>query len=401
MKKIGMLLMIIGLGIGISVGVSYCLKTSKSTLNLKKVKHEEVEVIDSEEYVNITNLTLDEKIAQMLIVDIPNTVLDENLSNMLTTYKPGGIILFSDNIIDYDNVVNLVNDMQKLSNIPLFIGADEEGGKVQRFTKIANKTYIPAMEKLGMLNDVNLAQDVGIVIGKELRALGVNLDFAPVMDVAIGNSFMKGRSLGSDAQVVSNLGVAIGMGLESQNVIPVYKHFPGHGSTKTDSHVDLPILTETKEELYNINLLPFIEAIKNDAPMIMVGHLATPNITNDYVPASLSKTIITDLLKEELGYKGIVITDALNMQALTKNYTKSEILEMAINAGVDILLMPGNIDEVIPLIKESIAKGAIKEEQIDNSVRKILTLKKQIRLDNYPQETLGTPENKEIMARIK
>ncbi len=401
MKKIGMLLMIIGLGIGISVGVSYCLKTSKPTLNLKKVKHEEVEVIDSEEYVNITNLTLDEKIAQMLIVDIPNTVLDENLSSMLTTYKPGGIILFSDNVIDYDNVVNLVNDMQKLSNIPLFIGADEEGGKVQRFTKIANKTYIPAMEKLGMLNDVNLAQDVGIVIGKELRALGVNLDFAPVMDVAIGNSFMKGRSLGSDAQVVSNLGVAIGKGLESQNVIPVYKHFPGHGSTKTDSHVDLPILTETKEELYNINLLPFIEAIKNDAPMIMVGHLATPNITNDYVPASLSKTIIMDLLKEELGYKGIVITDALNMQALTKNYTKSEILEMAINAGVDILLMPGNIDEVIPLIKESIAKGTIKEEQIDNSVRKILTLKKQIRLDNYPQETLGTPENKEIMARIK
>ena len=396
-----MLLMIIGLGIGISVGVSYCLKTSKPTLNLKKVKHEEVEVIDSEEYVNITNLTLDEKIAQMLIVDIPNTVLDENLSSMLTTYKPGGIILFSDNVIDYDNVVNLVNDMQKLSNIPLFIGADEEGGKVQRFTKIANKTYIPAMEKLGMLNDVNLAQDVGIVIGKELRALGVNLDFAPVMDVAIGNSFMKGRSLGSDAQVVSNLGVAIGKGLESQNVIPVYKHFPGHGSTKTDSHVDLPILTETKEELYNINLLPFIEAIKNDAPMIMVGHLATPNITNDYVPASLSKTIIMDLLKEELGYKGIVITDALNMQALTKNYTKSEILEMAINAGVDILLMPGNIDEVIPLIKESIAKGTIKEEQIDNSVRKILTLKKQIRLDNYPQETLGTPENKEIMARIK
>ena len=172
------------------------------------------------------------------------------------------------------------------------------------------------------------------------------------------------------------MSTALAKGLSDNNIIPVYKHFPGHGNTTTDSHYELPIITKTKDELLKSDLIPFVNAIDNNAEIIMVGHLALPNITKDYTPASLSNIIITDILKNELGYQGIIITDALNMQAITKNYQEKETYELAINAGVDILLMPNNPKQAISLIKESINEGTITEENIDNSVYKILKLKK-------------------------
>ena len=181
-----------------------------------------------------------------------------------------------------------------------------------------------------------------------------------------------------------------------------YKHFPGHGDTLEDSHNTLPIINKTKEELMEMELKPFIEAIKNDAKIIMVSHLAIPKITNDNTPASLSKVIVTDLLKEELGFDGLVITDALNMKALTNEYTEEEIYMNAINAGVDILLMPDFDIETIDIIKNAILNQEISEERINESVKKILNLKYDLleEENTYTKEYLGSIEHQEIISKI-
>ena len=198
------------------------------------------------------------------------------------------------------------------------------------------------------------------------------------------------------------MGIKLGKGLEDKGVIPVYKHFPGHGSTTTDSHYDLPVINKTKDELMEKELIPFKKAIGEGADIIMIGHLAIPKITNDKTPASLSKVLITDLLKTELNYQGLVVTDALNMGALTNNYKESEIYEMAINAGVDLLLMPKSSTSAMSSIKASIASGKITEDQINNSVRKILTLKySKLTEDNYLDKSyLASSEHKKIIEKI-
>ena len=198
------------------------------------------------------------------------------------------------------------------------------------------------------------------------------------------------------------MALSFAKGQESTGIISVYKHFPGHGDTLEDSHNTLPIITKTKEELMELELIPFIDAIENDADVIMVGHLAVPEITNDNTPASLSKEIVTGLLKEELGFDGLVITDALNMGALTKNYTEEEIYVNAINAGVDILLMADFDTETVEIIKGNIKNGTIKMEEIDDSVKKILELKydKLFIPNNYTKEYLGSTSHQEIISKI-
>lgn len=324
----------------------------------------------------VESMSLEEKIAQMLIISFSGTTLNSNTQKVLT-YNPGGVILFANNIGSYNNTIKLVKDVQNSVNIPLFVSIDQEGGRVQRIKNMTGVTNIPPMWEIGQSNDVNKSYAMGKIIGKDLKQFGINMDFAPVLDiVASENANVIGnRSFGASADLVAKMGVSLGRGLYDSGVIPVYKHFPGHGSTVTDSHYDLPVLTLTKEELLANDLIPFKEAIKNNAKVIMIGHLAIPNITNDKTPSSLSKVIITDLLKNELGYNGLVITDALNMKALTNNYTEKRIYELAINAGVDVLLMPSSIESAIKLIKESVKEGTIKEVQINNSVTKILSLK--------------------------
>jgi beta-N-acetylhexosaminidase len=200
------------------------------------------------------------------------------------------------------------------------------------------------------------------------------------------------------------MGIALGKGLSDSGIIPVYKHFPGHGDTNEDSHYTLPILNKTKDELYNLELKPFIDAIKGGAKVIMVGHIALPQITGDNTPASLSSVIVKDLLIDELGFKGVVTTDALNMGALTKNYTAEKILINAINAGVDMLLMPGSSKATITMIEKALNEGKITEDQINNSVRKILTLKYESGLfdkkDLPNKEIIGNDKHQKIIDKI-
>ncbi len=361
-----------------------------------------------EERVNETlnKMTLDEKITQMFIVSYDASTMTTPFKNMLSTYKPGGFILFSynKNISTYTNTLNLVNNIQSTAKIPMFISIDQEGGTVQRLTALSNPsaTYIPSMTLLGKTNNPDLSYKVGQVMGEELRTLGINMNFAPVIDVMdnVSTSIMKNRSFGNDPEKVSNMGIALAKGLKSKNVIPVYKHFPGHGGTSTDSHNDLPVLNKTKDELKNNDLIPFQKAINNGADVIMIGHLSIPEIDPIY-PSSLSKVIVTDLLKNEMGYKGLVVTDALNMDALVKKFSEKEIYELAINAGVDILLMPNSPSSALQYIKQSINEGKIKESQITDSVRKILTVKYSSLVEgNLSKDYLGSQQHKNIIAQI-
>ena len=374
--------------------------------NNKKVSNKDFEKLSIEEKVNykMDNLSIDEKIAQMLIVYYIGDEYDENLSNIIKEVKPGGFILMSDNITTYDRTLNFVKGMQNDSDIPMIISTDEEGGSVQRIKGIRDisVTDIPYMYYLGQTKDKNLAYKVGEIIANELRTIGVNLTYAPVMDIYSNpnNTVIGKRSFGSDPNTVYDMATSLKNGIEDNLVNTCIKHFPGHGDTETDSHFETPIINKTLDELENSDLLLFIKSI-NDTNMIMVGHIALPKITNSSIPASLSKEIVTDLLKNKYNYKGLVITDALNMRSLTNNYSDKEIYTMAINAGVDLLLMPNGSKNAIKYIKEAIDDEEIDINTINESVRKILTYKYSNIKENYLDKSyLNKSEYSNVLNQI-
>lgn len=383
--------------------ISILIITGCGNENIDKNNEEEIDQVKEQ----LNAMSLEEKIGQMLIVSYRSSEADENLINILNDVKPGGFILFSENFESYEQTKKFVDDVNSTSDIPMFISVDQEGGMVQRLKQLTDQkvTVIPSMYELGLTNDEELAYDVGRVMGEELRVFDINMDFAPVLDIYSNpnNTVIGTRAFGTTSETVSKMALSFSEGLESTGIISVYKHFPGHGDTDEDSHYTLPVITKTKEELLELELIPFMEAIDEDADVIMIGHLAVPSITGDDTPASLSKEIITDLLKEELGFDGLVITDALNMAALTNDYTKKEIYINAINAGVDILLMASPSKEAVQIIKEAVVNGDITEEQINTSVEKILRLKyeKLPKENKYTKDYLGSSEHQEVISKIK
>ena len=335
--------------------------------------------IDKRVNETMENMTLDEKIGQMIIVSYSSFKMDNTLEKALTEVQPGGFILFDNNISNYNDTLKFIKDIKSKTKIPMFISIDEEGGKIQRLHMLEEETtYVPYMYDLGLLDDTEVTYKVGKVLAEELRVFGINMDFAPVIDVYSNpdNTVIGQRSFGEDAHLVSRHGLALSKGLEDNGVISVFKHFPGHGNTSVDSHEALPIVDKTKEELMNLDLIPFVDAINSGVDVIMIGHLAVPSITGDNTPASLSKKLVTDFLKEELEFDGLVVTDALNMKALTNYYKDEEICAKATEAGVDILLMPSTSRNCVKSIKNAINKGTITEERIDESLYRILSVKK-------------------------
>lgn len=362
---------------------------------------EEVDEIEMLVNKKLNEMTIDEKIAQMIMIQYRDNKSYDKLYEMFATYKFGGFILFNENMDTYSNTRDLVSKLKGYNDIPLMVGIDQEGGRVQRLKNLkeTSVTDIPYMYDLGKTHDTNLAYQVGKVMGEELRTIGVNVVFAPVIDIYSNkeNTVIGKRSFGEDATLVSVMADALARGLEDTGVVPTYKHFPGHGDTSTDSHSDLPVIYKDYYALKEMELKPFMSAINNNAKMIMVGHIALPNITGDKTPASLSKTLITDVLKNNMGYDGLVITDALNMGALTKYYSDEEIVLNAINGGVHILLMPNDIDLAIKCIRENVS-----EEKINDIVKKILTFKYKY-LSSYEllgSENLGSIEHKDVVSKI-
>ena len=326
----------------------------------------------------INSMTLDEKIGQMFIMGMDGYYVDDFTNAMIEDYHIGGIILFGRNIRDSNQLLELTNSLNEVNNkIPLFISIDEEGGRVSRMPK--EVLNIPSCREIGKKNDAMYAFEVGSTIGMKIKSLGLNMNFAPVLDIDSNpqNPVIGDRSFGGDDEIVSKMGMEVMKGLRSENIISVVKHFPGHGDTSVDSHIGLPRIDKDLESVLQFEIIPFKKAIENHVDGIMIAHILFSRIDPDN-PASLSKIIITDLLREELDYNGVVITDDMTMGAILENYAIVDASVQAIMAGADIILLShGNENKVnaIKGIKEAVVNNKISMERVDESVYRILKLK--------------------------
>ncbi|MBR2707896.1 MAG: glycoside hydrolase family 3 protein [Bacilli bacterium] len=372
-----------------------CSNIKENTKEVKKetIKKDKIDIM-------LENMSIEEKIAQMLIIEYDSDYVDDNLKSFLNSTPPGGFILMKENITTFDKTRQFVSDLKENSMVPLIISIDEEGGSVQRLKYLmdARVSDIPFMYNVGLTNNYDLAYNIGEIIAEEVRTIGVNVDFAPVIDIYSNsnNTVIGKRSFGSDAEIVSNMAVRFTKGLEDNGVIGVYKHFPGHGDTDIDSHEALPIINKSLDDLKSFELVPFESAVKTGAKMIMVGHIAIPEVTHDNTPASLSKEVI-DILKNDLNYDGLIVTDALNMGAISDNYSNEEAYIKAIEAGNDLLLIPSDGINTINIIKDKVSL-----DRINESTRKILKFKYDyLDKDNFLDKSyLGSEEHAKIISQI-
>ncbi|MFA6027165.1 MAG: glycoside hydrolase family 3 N-terminal domain-containing protein, partial [Ignavibacteriaceae bacterium] len=330
----------------------------------------------------LSKMTIEEKVGQIIFPALSGRFYNEEdtvfkkIIHLVNDVKVGGFIVYqaSEGSEVYGQAF-LLNKLQQLSKYPLLIGADYENGVTFR-TK--GGTIFPTNMALGAANDEALTHQMGKIVAEESRETGVFYNFAPVVDINNNpqNPIINVRSFGENYSTVIKLGNAIVSGMQENHLLATAKHFPGHGNTSIDSHKDLPIIRGSREELFQLELKPFIKEIENGVMSIMVGHLAVPAFDADTLPATLSKNIVTDLLKKELGFKGLIVTDALNMRAITNSFTTAEASVAAFNAGCDILLFPANADEAANAIIEAVDSGIISKERLNESVRKILLAKR-------------------------
>lgn len=341
----------------------------------------------------LSEMTLEEKVYQMFIItpealtgyDVVNASTDIT-KGWLEKYPVGGLIYFADNILNRkqteEMLKNTTASAMELQGMPIFLCVDEEGGRVVR---VAGNTQMGVTNVGPMQNitDKDGAYKAGATVGAYLNELGFTVDMAPVVDVLTNdkNTVIGDRSFGSDASVVNELGNAYSEGLQSQGILSTYKHFPGHGATEGDTHEGYAYTNKTLEELKEAELVPFADANKNDVDMVMVAHIAVPNITGDNTPCTLSYKMVTEVLRNDLDYDGLIITDAMNMGAITENYTSKEATVKAIQAGVDIVLMPQDFEEALAGVLEAVKNGEIKEERIDESVLRIIKKKLTMKTD--------------------
>lgn len=343
----------------------------------------------AKEWVNQTynSLSQDEKLGQLFIVAL-YTNKDENhinqVRNIVINDKIGGLILMQD---DAAKEINLVNEFQQKSKVPLMIGMDAEWGLYQRINT-AHK--FPWAMTLGAIQDKDLIYKMAAKIAEDCKRMGINWDFAPVVDVNTNpnNPIIGNRSFGSEVSNVTQSALSYANGLQDHNILAAIKHFPGHGDTNTDSHLDLPVVSHNLERLNKIELAPFKALMNKGIGGVMVAHLYVPSLESGKgIPASVSKKIITDLLKDKWGYKGLIITDALNMGAVANKYKPGELDALAFKAGNDIMLFSQGVTEGKKLIQKAIDKGEISQSRVEESVKKILLTKYFLGLNQY------TPKN--------
>lgn len=350
----------------------------------------EGEAVKKQEKTLIENMSLEEKVAQMFIITPEaltgvGTVIaaGETTREAIHDYPVGGLIYFEQNLRDPEQVKEMLANTQKYVmeriGIPMFLSVDEEGGTVTRFANNEkfDLEWIGNMSAVGESGDTEAARDVGVRIGSFLADLGMNMDNAPVADVLSNsaNTVIGDRSFGSDSALVAKMALAEYQGLKEQGIIGVYKHFPGHGATEADTHEGYAYTEATLEAMLSEDLVPFNYGIDNGVQVIMAAHIACPNVTGDDTPASLSYCMLTEVLREQMGYEGIIMTDGLNMGAIVNQYTSAEAAVKAITAGADLLLMPADFQAAYEGVLEAVRNGDISEERIDESVRRILELK--------------------------
>ncbi|WP_179632035.1 beta-N-acetylhexosaminidase [Clostridium peptidivorans] len=364
-----------------------------------------IRVIEQVDHIveKINTMTIDEKIGQMLMVGVEGYNLNDNSKKLIKEHKVGGFIIFDENVQSTEQLLALVNSLKKENadnNIPLFFSLDEEGGKVTRMPKEFKR--LPTNKAVGQINNSDFSNKIGRTIADEIKSFGFNMNFSPVLDVNSNpkNPVIGSRSFGANSDIVSNLGVETMKGIQSENVIPVVKHFPGHGDTSVDSHIGLPTVNNDLNRLKSFELVPFTKAIENGADAVMIAHILLPKIDKDN-PSSMSKIIITDILRDNLKFDGVVITDEMTMGAIIKNYNIGKAAIKSVNAGTDIILVGhdyNNEIEVINALKDAVSKGEISDKRINESVHRILKLKQKY---NLKDEIINSVDVDKINNNIK
>lgn len=348
-------------------------------------------------------MTTGELIGQLLLVGIEGDAPSAEADALIRDLKVGGIILYKNNIGSPQNTVSLINSLKEANSgnpVPLFMSVDEEGGRVSRLPDAFGT--IPSARDVGKTDDSGLALEMGGLLASRLAAAGFNMDFAPVLDVDSNpaNPVIGPRSFGSDASTVSVMGAAVMNGLRQEGVIPVVKHFPGHGDTSVDSHLELPVVDKTADELAELELIPFKAAVSDQAEAVMVAHILLPEIDPDK-PASLSPAVIDGMLREELGYDGVVITDDMTMGAIANHHKLGEAAVESVLAGSDIVLVAHGYDNartVRAALEEAVDNGSLGEERLRQSVYRILALKTAYGLTD---EAVPEPQTEKLAEAVK
>lgn len=329
----------------------------------------------------LDGMTLDEKLCQLFVVTpdaltglSPATAAGDATREALERTPVGGLVYFAQNIVSAEQVTQMLQTTQSYSKIPLLLGVDEEGGRVSRLSGVGLTDVLDPMATYGAAGDTAAVEAMGKKLGGQVKGAGFNVDFAPVADIVTNpnNTEIGDRSFSSDPAVASDMVAAMTRGLQEGGVLACLKHFPGHGSTATDSHNGAATVDKTLPQLRQEDLKPFMSGIAAGADMVMVGHLTVP--TMDDAPASVSRKIVTNLLRYDLGFRGVIVTDGLQMQALAQ-YTDGEKAVLALAAGNDMLLEISDVSGTVAAIEKALADGTLTQAALDQSVLRILQLK--------------------------
>ena len=369
-----------------NTGVAADVTESGTTIEEQTADSQETTEVTEEEKPSLVDetlagMTLHEKVCQMMFVTPEEltgedgvTVAGDATRQALENYPVGGIVYFAKNLESQDQVKEMIDNSQKYISIGLFVATDEEGGVVNRLMDTVGTTYIGSMYYYKDDGD-ETAYENAYTIANDMSALGFNLDFAPVADVWSNpdNTVIGERAYSDDyAQAAELVGNAV-KGFNDGGVMCTLKHFPGHGDTAEDSHYSSAYVHRTKEEIMVDEMQPFRSGIEAGAEFVMVGHLIVPDI--DEVPATLSYKIATGILRDELKFEGVAITDSFEMESIADNYSVDDAVVMSVKAGMDMILQPKDMASSVNSIEQAVADGELSEDRIDESVRRILTLK--------------------------
>ena len=335
-------------------------------------------------------MSLEDKIGQMILAGVSGTTMDANAKQLISQFHVGGIIFYKNNFETPAQAVQFVNQLKagNSSSLPLLLGVDQEGGRVTRLP--GGLVNFPPNKQIGQVNNPDFSYKVGTLLGQELKEFGLNLDFAPVLDINSNpnNPVIGDRSFGNNAEIVSKLGIQTMKGIQSQNVITTIKHFPGHGDTSVDSHLDLPIVNKSLKELKELELIPFERAINQGADVVMVAHILLSQLDKTN-PGTMSKAVMTDLLRKQLGFTGVIITDDMTMGAITEHFDIGKASVESVKAGSDIILVGhdyNNVVKIISSIKTAVHNGEISEQRINESVERIIHLKRNYSINDMKVE---------------
>ena len=339
-------------------------------------------------------MSLREKVGQLFVVRVEaldpsgqsdSTRLTWAERQGLKKYPVGGIVVFRQNVKSPEQLKKLLADFQAASGTGLLTAVDEEGGSVARLANASgfDLPQYQSAQAVGTTGDPANARAMGQIIGGYLKTCGLNLDFAPVADVNTNpaNTVIGNRAFSSDPAVAAQMVASAVQGFHDAGILCTLKHFPGHGDTAEDSHYGTASSTKTWAEMRETELKPFAAGIAAGADVVMTAHITTPNATQDGLPASLSYTMLTERLRGELGFTGVICTDSLSMQAIRDHYSAAEAAVAALNAGADLLLMPPDLPEAFDGVLEAVQNGTISEERLNESVRRILMLKQKAGLE--------------------